>query len=95
MMEMSGPEQDVGGHEHVHENSTIGPQEMMTKPGPLPGAPSATIPKSGKSRKSGEDTPKSQAAAGATGTSARVRQKPSRADLERRNARKLLGELWS
>ncbi|XP_016996781.2 outer dynein arm-docking complex subunit 4 isoform X2 [Drosophila takahashii] len=61
-----------------------------TKPGPVPGAPSASVPKSGKSRKSGEDTPKSQ---GATGTSARVRQKPSRADLERRNARKLLGEL--
>jgi len=54
-----------------------------SKPGP-PG-PTASVPKSGKSRKSGEDTPKSQAA-GATGTSARTRQKPSRADLERRNA---------
>ncbi|KAH8355632.1 hypothetical protein KR200_009059 [Drosophila serrata] len=55
-----------------------------TKPGPAPGAPTpgASAPKSGKSRgKSGEET------------TPRVRQKPSRADLERRNARKLLGEL--
>ncbi|KAH8290194.1 hypothetical protein KR054_000922 [Drosophila jambulina] len=55
-----------------------------TKPGPAPGAPAAggSAPKSGKSRtKSGEET------------TPRVRQKPSKADLERRNARKLLGEL--
>nr|XP_016928134.1 tetratricopeptide repeat protein 25 isoform X2 [Drosophila suzukii] len=63
-----------------------------SKPGPVGAAPSSSAPKSGKSRKSGEDTPKSQPA-GATGSSARTRQKPSRADLERRNARKLLGEL--
>ncbi|KAI8035863.1 hypothetical protein M5D96_011294 [Drosophila gunungcola] len=53
----------------------------------LGAAPSASAPKSGKARKSGEETPKSQAAG------ARIRQKPSRVDLERRNARKLLGEL--
>ncbi|KAH8405730.1 hypothetical protein KR215_007569 [Drosophila sulfurigaster] len=48
-------------------------------------------PKSSKSRKSGDNTPKSQGP-----NSARpqmVRQKPTKADLERRNARKLLGEL--
>ncbi|XP_017096784.1 outer dynein arm-docking complex subunit 4 isoform X1 [Drosophila bipectinata] len=63
-----------------------------TKPAPVAGAASASGQKSGKTRRSEEDTPKSQAAP-ATGSSARTRQKPSRADLERRNARKLLGEL--
>ncbi|XP_052843253.1 LOW QUALITY PROTEIN: outer dynein arm-docking complex subunit 4 [Drosophila gunungcola] len=58
-----------------------------SKPGWWQAAPSASAPKSGKARKSGEETPKSQAAG------ARIRQKPSRVDLERRNARKLLGEL--
>ncbi|XP_032590757.1 outer dynein arm-docking complex subunit 4 isoform X2 [Drosophila grimshawi] len=52
----------------------------------------STIPvapiKSGIPKKSGDNTPKSQNL-----SSARVRQKPTKADLERRNARKLLGEL--
>ncbi|KAH8401942.1 hypothetical protein KR009_008794 [Drosophila setifemur] len=62
-----------------------------TKPGPVTGVTSTAAPKSGKAPKSGEEeAPKSQAQ---TGNSARTRQKPSRADLERRNARKLLGEL--
>ncbi|EDW09879.1 outer dynein arm-docking complex subunit 4 isoform X1 [Drosophila mojavensis] len=50
--------------------------------------PSATA-KSGVSRKSGDNTPKSQAQS----QSQPGRQRATKADLERRNARKLLGEL--
>ncbi|KAH8283608.1 hypothetical protein KR018_009124 [Drosophila ironensis] len=57
-----------------------------TKPAQVAGASSASGPKGGK------DSAKAQVAP-AAGNSARTRQKPSRADLERRNARKLLGEL--
>ncbi|ALC40468.1 maker116 [Drosophila busckii] len=51
-----------------------------------------TLPptKASKARKSGDNTPKSQLNSSRPQT---VRQKPTKADLERRNARKLLGEL--
>ncbi|XP_064542602.1 outer dynein arm-docking complex subunit 4 isoform X1 [Drosophila montana] len=63
--------------------NTIGTKTRSTQP-----LPSAKI---SMSRKSGDNTPKSQ-----TLNSSRaqvLRQKPTKADLERRNARKLLGEL--
>ncbi|XP_068145432.1 outer dynein arm-docking complex subunit 4 [Drosophila tropicalis] len=48
----------------------------------------AAPPKSSRNRKSDEETPKSQGA-----TTQPTLRKPTKADLERRNARKLLGEL--